>query len=390
MSAFEDSDSKKNMTEPDKKLNQINTVAFICPNLINASPINALISLAIAFSDYYKVVIIVFGSSSKADNEVTKNLQEYKINLYFLELDKIYLFPFAKRLADLIVEKERVDIAFSFLFKGDILLSSLKGKIIKISSQRDKLYESICISHGRLLAYLAYCVQHFCFKKFNKIVVMSEEMKNYYKGQHPSVSSKLVTIPNFLDEERLKRLSLLNRRYIFSESNPTLMALGSLIKRKRMEWLVSSVYKLIDEGHKINLLIVGGGPFFGSLKQKINSRPEIAKHVLLAGEMQNPYAELRNCDIYVSASLSEGFSRSAMEALYYKKPCLLSNIASHRELSKDSEGVYLYSDYESFKKSIFEIVTTSQSPSLNFRYRQSTGHSAYLCLLDEFVMRSQR
>jgi glycosyltransferase involved in cell wall biosynthesis len=53
-------------------------------------------------------------------------------------------------------------------------------------------------------------------------------------------------------------------------------------------------------------------------------------------------------------SISEGVSRSLMEALYLGKTCIISNIDGNRELIKDGENGYLFSDKIMLKTIIAE------------------------------------
>jgi glycosyltransferase involved in cell wall biosynthesis len=366
---------KMNRTE---KVNNSNNIAFICPNLINCSPINALISLAIHFAKNHGVVIVVWGSSKNADRQLLNAIKDNNILIHFLEYNSIYHLPLAKIIAQKILKKERIKLAFSFLFRADILLATLKGEFVKVSSQRDTLFESIRISHGPLIAFLTLCIQKYCFNRLDKIVVMSDEMKKYYASQHPSNIHKLTEVPNFLDEARLSKYDLTRPIFQFNKKLPTLVAVGSIIKRKRIELLISYVFKLLDEGFSLNLLIIGDGPLMDSTRNYLCSRPEFSSNICIAGELRNPYADLMNSDIYVSASASEGISRSAMEALYFNKPCLLSDISSHNILRKECDGVYVFSDFESFKSGIIEIIERSPEAKLNQKYLQLHGHSAYL------------
>lgn len=369
--------------KPTEKVNCRKNIAFICPNLINCSPINALISLAIHFAKNYGVVIIVWGSTKKADRQLLNAIKDNNIAIHFLEYNSIYHLPLAKSIAQKIMERERIKLAFSFLFRADILLATLKGEFVKVSSQRDTLFESIRISHGPLIAFLTLYIQKYCFNRLDKIVVMSDEMKRYYASQHHSNFHKLTVIPNFLDEDRLSKYDLTRPIFQFNKKLPTLVAIGSIIKRKRIELLISYVFKLLDEGLNVNLLIIGDGPLMDSTRNYLSSRPEFSSNICIVGELRNPYADLMNSDIYVSASASEGVSRSAMEALYFNKPCLLSDISSHKLLRDECDGVYVFSDFESFKSGLIEIIELPPVAALNQKYLQLHGHSAYLKIAEE-------
>jgi glycosyltransferase involved in cell wall biosynthesis len=76
---------------------------------------------------------------------------------------------------------------------------------------------------------------------------------------------------------------------------------------------------------------------------------------------------LRNSDIYISTSEIENSSCAVLEALYYEKPCYLSDIPSHRELTLNSREVILAG-----RKYIY---IPNDMPNINFKSWESTIES---------------
>ena len=88
-------------------------------------------------------------------------------------------------------------------------------------------------------------------------------------------------------------------------------------------------------GPKEYLLILGNG------EDENLCRTLADNHVIFAGFQPNPYQYMAISDIYTSASSSEGFSISVLEALHCGLGLFLSDIPSHREVIEQASGVYL-------------------------------------------------
>ena len=106
-----------------------------------------------------------------------------------------------------------------------------------------------------------------------------------------------------------------------------------LNSRKNVLWLA----KVFSKVHNANeyLLILGEGPDKNEILQINDS------HIKVYGFVDNPAAYFNISDVYTSASLSEGFSLSVLEAFSSGNYLLLSDIPSHREVIELCNSVYV-------------------------------------------------
>lgn len=115
------------------------------------------------------------------------------------------------------------------------------------------------------------------------------------------------------------------------------IVVGSLIARKRVE-LILDAFDHIAAEDCVKLVILGDGPLFDKLKERSS------KHVEFKGDVINVSQYLADADLFVSASTAEGFPNAVLEALSAGVPCLLSDIAPHKELaSAYQQGCTLFS-----------------------------------------------
>ena len=120
-----------------------------------------------------------------------------------------------------------------------------------------------------------------------------------------------------------------------------IVAVGRLIPIKNHRCLIEAVGKCVSEGHDIKLTIAGSGPCGEALKAQIESLG-LQSHVQMVGEI--PYQEvpnlLRSSATFVSASFSEGFGNSTIEAALCGLRILASDIPVHREISGGYFGLF--------------------------------------------------
>lgn len=119
---------------------------------------------------------------------------------------------------------------------------------------------------------------------------------------------------------------------------------GVLNSGKNIVWLIDNFVQY-HEGDEY-LLVLGKGEKEAECKAKADD------HVRMLGFQTDPIAYMNISDVYVSASKSEGFSISVLEALSCGLGLFLSDIPSHREVVEMGQDVYLG---ETFSQDDFEI-----------------------------------
>ncbi|HEY9363783.1 MAG TPA: glycosyltransferase [Chitinophagaceae bacterium] len=122
-----------------------------------------------------------------------------------------------------------------------------------------------------------------------------------------------------------------------------MISVGSLRFPKNYTYLIEAFRKLKNEN--IELSIYGKGPLQEKIQASINqSNVKIA----LKGQVENIQEVLPQYDLFVMASLYEGFSLSVLEAMAMHMPLLLSNIPSFREQCEDCAIYFDLNDTNDF------------------------------------------
>lgn len=139
-------------------------------------------------------------------------------------------------------------------------------------------------------------------------IVVSKTTKTQI--QHIGVKEPISIIPNGLDLERIRGMTLSPDRY-------DVIFVGRLIWDKHVDILVGAVDLLRETFPDIRCIIVGRGPEEERLKEQVLSA-DLGKNVEFFGFLDNPddiYRLIKSSRVCVLPSTREGFGMVALEAL---------------------------------------------------------------------------
>lgn len=163
------------------------------------------------------------------------------------------------------------------------------------------------------------------YKQFDNIFCVSEALKAQTVNMFPSLRDKTDVFRNLVNYNEIKKLST---DYLpkLKNSNDLLaiVTVGRLSIEKGQDIIPSIAYFLRNKGYNFVWYLVGEGPLEAELKEKINQY-NVTDCVVLCGRKDNPYPYIRNCDIYVQTSKTEGWGLTVSEAKILNKPIVTTN-----------------------------------------------------------------
>lgn len=115
---------------------------------------------------------------------------------------------------------------------------------------------------------------------------------------------------------------------------PIVLFVGNLIKRKNADSLLEAK-KIANSDYY--LVIVGDGPLFKKLKEKVED--ENIRDVIFTGSRDDVDKIIPSCDVLVLPSFSESFGLVLIEALACGKPVIGSNVGGITEIITDDVGL---------------------------------------------------
>lgn len=179
------------------------------------------------------------------------------------------------------------------------------------------------------IAFRSKREQENCYKLFDNIVSVSQSVKKTVDNLFQGIKKSIV-IYNPIDSEEICRMSkeFIPKR---NDDTPLLVTAGRLAHQKGYDRLIPLVGKLIKDGYKFELWIIGDGAERSNIEILINQW-ELNDIVKLLGFQSNPYPYISVADWFVCSSRTEGYSTVVTESLIIGVPVLTTLCPGMEEL----------------------------------------------------------
>lgn len=177
------------------------------------------------------------------------------------------------------------------------------------------------------------------FFGFDKIMVISEKIEKLFLelAENETQKQKIVKIYNPLDTEEIVSKAEQNIiNYEFGQKVPTFISVGTVFPQKGFDRLLRVHKKLLDEGFKHKILIVGDGYDFENIK-KLKTELNVDETATMLGFTDNPYPYFNKADFFILSSRYEGFPTVLFEAITLKKKIIATEVSGVKEMLNNGE-----------------------------------------------------
>lgn len=221
--------------------------------------------------------------------------------------------------------------------KYDVEIAFLEGKISKfVANSTNPNSQKIAWIHTDINNVSGINIfknieeEKQCYNRFDKIVCVSEEVKNRFIEKTKITENIYVQInpinsKKILEKSQEPIVKKLNNKGLIVST------VGRLVKVKGYDRLLEIHKRLIEEGILHTLWIVGEGEERGKLEAYIKDN-KLEETVNLVGYTQNPYKYVKNSDIFVCSSRIEGLSSALLEATILEKAIVTTNCPGTKEI----------------------------------------------------------
>lgn len=240
---------------------------------------------------------------------------------------------------------EGADIVVSYnVWENEELVFARNAKTVKYihgDPGTNPDYRNEAIHHKELLSRFdrIICVSRSAWQAFREISGLAEGVELHYN-------------PMNSDQVRQKAQEPVD----FPEDVPVICAVGRLSREKAYERLLVIHRRLLDQGVRHKLMIVGDGPDREYLDRLIRAM-DLQDSVMMTGYQSNPYPYMRKSRFLVISSYTEGLPVISMEALSLGVP-VVSTIPSIGEVfGGETCGIVSENDNASLEKAIFRMLT---------------------------------
>lgn len=258
------------------------------------------------------------------NKELGEEVEDYVDVTYYNFRYLNFLFQYRKLKKDL--KQRNPDVLMTFLVHSDVI-----GRLIGRSLDADVIS---CVRNDYSKVTWFWRLDKLTAGYADLFIANSKALKSYLdKLDVPSWKRRY--IPNGIELDKLKRDSKdensIREERGLSEDDKLIISVARLEKQKNLSTLVKSLDHLPQE---YKVLLVGDGPKEQDLKKLIRKK-RLDDRASSLGYRDDVPSLLKQSNIFVLPSLTEGMSNALLEAMALGLPCVVSDIPQNKALISD-------------------------------------------------------
>ncbi len=364
-------------------------VTFLINALGKGGAERVLLTLAKWFIDEeFDVTIICLTENNKYQLPVNINMIYLsKMNNSASSLVNMLYIPYHAWKLRQYTAKNNVHQVQSHLFRSNYVntLSKVFGakhEIQIVNHSVSSRYLASGIS-GKLNVFL---MRHL-YPKADKLICISNKMlDDYYKMFSAPVNSTVIYNPYEVDTVLSASIEEVSE-FEFRPEKKYLVTVGRLIPLKRFNDIILVLAKLPEN---IELILLGDGELMDALKS-LASELSLKNRVHFLGQVSNPFKFVKQCDLFISTSETEGFPNVLIEAMLCKTAVISTDCTSgpreilapktdiknllHGKLEQASHGIlYPVGDTKRLEEAVNLLL---QDNSLRLDYQEKAFERAH-------------
>ena len=319
-----------------------------------------LVDTANALEEKYDITIFTIYSKGELEDELDKRVNV--VSLYDFKYEQMsklkkILIPlrvllFKKQIFNKYVGSENYDTHISFLEGPVTRIFSTKSKSKKIAWIHNDMSK---VFGSGWKAKLKRIFDRNIYERYDTLVFVSIDNLDKFNKIYDDMDLPHETvIYNYIDSERILELSSKDEdaKKIFKDSELNILQVSRLVEQKGIDRLIKVHAKLINEGYKHHIFIIGDGPLRDQLEKQIKEY-DVEKTFTLLGSKNNPYEYMKNADAVCLFSKFEGYPMVIEEAKILRKPILTTNTSSREVLANyPGYNVIVKNDEEGIENAI--------------------------------------
>lgn len=324
-----------------------------------------LVDLANKLSKDYDITIFTLYAKGELEKQLDSNIKIKSLyKKQYKELSKVK----QKIIAPLRVLLFKNSI-YNKKIKGDYdtEIAFLEGPITRIFSCKNENVRKIAWIHNDISlvfgqgvkSKIKKCLDEKVYDKYNDLVFVSkdnlEKFNKTYSNLRIGKEHKKV-IYNYIDKERILRKASEDTDISFDENCINFVSVARLVYQKGIDRLIKIHSKLIKNGYKHNIHIIGDGPEREKLEELIK-KEKVEKTFFLLGQKENPYPYIKNADYFCLLSRYEGYGMVLEEAKILNKKIVITNTAAREAVKNYENKVILENTNESIYNGLAEIIS---------------------------------
>lgn len=190
-------------------------------------------------------------------------------------------------------------------------------------------------------------------KEVNTIVAISENTYKSIVDVYPCYKDKVVIINNSYNFDKI--LAMGNLYKVEKKKNKKyLLFMGRYEDNKNPLYLLEVLKRIKDIDYQ--MIYMGRGELKDILISKI-SEYGLDDKITVLDYQKNPYPYIKNADIILGSSKSEGFPTTFVEGMIFAKPFISTVVGGVKELSNNSKCGFVCKDIDEYYQKLVLLLT---------------------------------
>ena len=378
-----------------------------------------LVDSANELSNEYDITIFSIYGGGELEKELNSKIK--KISIFKKEIKNkfvpIYVLICGKHIYNKYL-RENFDVDIAFLEGPITRIFAYNGNKRKIAWIHNDISE---VFGKDKKAEIKRKIDKFFYKKYDQIIFVSEQNKKAFENVYGDISKRKI-IYNYINKDRVLKLAEeklqnknrlnVNNISVKSHNNKKItkskkahrsnekkvnekdfsvfkskeideimrkdydfeknfIVVSRLVKQKAIDRLIRVHKKLIDEGLKHKIYVIGDGEEKENLLNLVEEL-NINDSFIFLGQIENPYPYIKKADFFALLSYFEGYGMVLEEAKILNKPILVTNTAAAEAVKDYDKKLVIENNeeaiFESLKKVILGECKFLEEKSLDYNY----------------------
>lgn len=320
-------------------------VVICVPSLAIGGAERFAVDLALALDkNRFKVIIAI--TRLNVDSYFKRILEQNDVQIVNLAGND-YLTMLKKQLQFL--NKEKPDVVHAQT--GSILHMMLACKLYNVPIRLYTVHNESNLLYGNSEIKKIIYKAGFSFFKF-KPVAICPRVKQTLVEDMGIPASRIVVVNNGVDTSRFTPAQAINESDIVR-----IISVGTLYWLKNQLMTIRVILALHKLGFKVELTLLGDGEDIDRIKRAIKES-DADSFIFAPGSKKNVEDYLRQSDIYISSSKTEGLPLSVLEAMACGLPIVATDAGGTRDIVKDGINGFLVNvdDEEGMKEALVKLI----------------------------------
>lgn len=308
-----------------------------------------LVDLCNELSKEYDITIFTIYSNGEMEKQLSTNVKiKSLINKKYIDLTKWKKIwkPIEIMLFKNYIYKKYIKADY------DVEIAFLEGPITRLFSIPNENTKKIAWVHNDITkvfgkgikASLKKEIDKNLYEKYSNLVFVSRDNQEKFEETYNLDAQKQV-IYNYIDINSVIEKAQAKPDIEFDTKETNIVTVSRLVTQKAIDRLIKVHKRLIDEGLKHNIYVIGDGPERANLESLIREN-NVQNTFKLMGAKENPYPYIKEADAFALLSYFEGYPMVLLEAQILKKYVIITNTAARETLQNYSNSLILENDEE--------------------------------------------